>query len=698
MLNEKIYNGDFNAEEIKFLLNYSKFFFKNNNEFLNFELDTNISEYIKLKSSLLVEQTKKLEHIDEASSLFIDYLKNKKRIIFITDSDLDGTCCRALLHSKDIYLKRKFGYKHIFEHYFAIGHTHGITFEHVDKLLKNDTDSEALIVTADNGINSKEEITLIKEKYPNIRIIITDHHLSNEGEGVYDLVDYVLDPEAIDYNTKSCITKVEFNGQIVDTSYSGAHVLFLFLKNTLEILGITDEELLNEMTLIALYSDIGDIINFGPDVFNLFTQNIDNFNNFFFVQKFKDNLDFFNQFPEEFFDYKLSEYISKTITNLNSTRRTNSILFNFNHLSKEEFSLWMKEKFDFDINNDKIITDKKNNSEEDLYKVLSNLNKSAKRIYDYFSEEWDCPFVVDEKDKFNYSFIKEIVPFLLLSNNSHKEKNDTLFVQECFAIVEKMNLVKNGLRQFIVDRDLYIHKKFDFFECFVSKKDAILREILSIQAFVDAHPLKSFLTLAKTSNNEIKGSMRSKNISFKEILLYDNSYKDIIDKYGYDIEILGHDAAAGIFFRRENIDLEEFFMFLEEIKHRLISNGFSKPEYDRNTIDLSLFEKIDSIKILEFIKNNMMLAPHSFIDKYYITFKGEDLIKLFEKKLFIKSSASGTRYLNFKDNNNNTFLYFPKEEELDIYKEAYYKANVDFKYAANLDKVFFEIMFSKEED
>lgn len=692
-----IANEELNDSEINFLSSYFGSFIENNNSFLNFDLneEDNFNEYLKLKDNEIDFPTKKIEHIEDAAGLFIDYLKQKKRIIGIMDSDLDGSCCRGVFNAIDLFLKRTYKYDYVYEHYFAIGHAHGICFEQIDTLLEGDVDSDTLIITADNGINNRREILKIQEKYTKVKIIITDHHLADENEQVFDIVDYVINPEAIGLNQKSEITKVIFNSKEVKTSFSGAHTFYFFMKEVLEQLKIKDENLDREILLIALFSDIGDIINFGPDVLSLFTKNIQHFNNIFFIEKYQKNLDSFNQFPEEHFDFKVNEYISKVITILNSTRRTNSILLKFNSLSKEEFCDWIKDKFTFDNEVDFIVLNKKTKEQVKLYDLLTDLNMSAKKIYNHFSENWKFKTSLEDSKKFNYSYIKEMVVFLLLSNDSNKTKNDSYFLDEAYQIITKMNLIKNGLRAFIVENELYISEKHELFETYFSKRDGVLREILSIQAFIESDGRKSFLTLAQNNPKVINGSLRSKSIDFKHLFNEDPEVQELKKAHGFKIEIFGHTAAAGIFFKKETeFSYDDLSLFLDEFSTILKNRDVKIVEKKKTHIDLVSLANIDFNKMISIIKNKIVIGPNSFLKPFVINFSSKDLTKIFGNRLVIKKAASGTNYMNMRDNNGNTFLFFPNDDFLGFDHDYDFECTVNIKYNSQRRTYFCELMMN----
>lgn len=692
---EKIKNDHIlNEDEVSFLEMFSEDFLKNNQNYLNIDLSNPdvFSKYLALKKQEnLFNNNEKLENVENAAALFIQYLKSKKRIILITDSDLDGTSCRAIATSVDLFLKRKFNYTYIFEQYFSVGHTHGICFSHVDSLLNGDIASDALIITADNGINNRQEVLLIKEKYPNVKIIITDHHIANEGDDVFDYVDHVLNPEAISLNTKSKITKLAFNNDDVKTSYSGAHTFYFLMKELLEQLNITDNELNREMLLVALFSDIGDIINFGPDVMSMFTQNIDYLKELSFIKNYMNKLDSFNQFPDENFDYKVPEYLSKVITMLNSTRRTNSILLQYSSSSENEFSKWLMDKFGFDTSSDLVVLNKKTNDTANILELMNDLNKKAKKIYEYFYSMNENKYNVPEKIHFSYSYIKEMPVLLLLSENLNKNKNDSYFLEEAYSIVNKMNLIKNAFRNFIVDNELYISDKFELFETYFSKKDGVLREILSIQAFIENNPSKSFLTLAQNQENVINGSLRSKSIDFKDLFNNHPKVQDLKDKYEMTIDIFGHSAAAGIFFNKTGITYPILFDFLSEFESILLSEGVILQEADIYQLNPESLLNIDVAKMIEIVKNYFIIGPNSFIKPFTVAISGEKMIDNFGDKLKILTSKTGTKYMNVRDNSGNVFLFFPKEE-IEDFSDLKFITNVNFKYNSRSDSYFCEFL------
>ena len=122
----------------------------------------------------------KIKNIEKATNMFIDSLEKGEKILFITDFDNDGSLAQAIINE---YLEIDSDAQQncVVEYAQSVGgnSNRGLTLEHVELISStqglNENDS-FLIVTADNGINSRQEQKRIQERFPNVKIIITDHH------------------------------------------------------------------------------------------------------------------------------------------------------------------------------------------------------------------------------------------------------------------------------------------------------------------------------------------------------------------------------------------------------------------------------------------------------------------------------------------------------------------------------------------
>lgn len=167
-----------------------------------------------------------IPYVDDAASILVDNIQSKKKTLFITDSDNDGSFAQAGL----LEFCGKVNADNLFVEYSqALSKTthHGFTKE----LVKNWFDSNKFdynepvdIVTADNGINSVHEQEEILKAFPNVNLIITDHHLPDEKNRVLinDRTVVVNPKVGRDYNDTTDYWK--------NKNISGAHTLMLVLE------------------------------------------------------------------------------------------------------------------------------------------------------------------------------------------------------------------------------------------------------------------------------------------------------------------------------------------------------------------------------------------------------------------------------------------------------------------------------------
>lgn len=125
----------------------------------------------------------KIPDIDKAADILFKHIKSNSVIFFCIDLDHDG-CSSGVVASLAI--------EHIFNKYqpeahFIISsrkHARGFNNEmltKIDAVMKRDNITQAVIVTADMGTGDEINYSKIKELYPNVDIIVTDHHTVTEN-------------------------------------------------------------------------------------------------------------------------------------------------------------------------------------------------------------------------------------------------------------------------------------------------------------------------------------------------------------------------------------------------------------------------------------------------------------------------------------------------------------------------------------
>ena len=137
-------------------------------------------EIEKIDTAYLDREKEKIANLKEATNMFVDALKKEVKILFITDFDNDGSLAQAVINEY-LEIDKKASENIIVEYAQTVNgnSNRGFTVDHIDLIVQSKgiyQDEEFLIVTADNGINSKEEQQKILSKYPKSKIIVTDHH------------------------------------------------------------------------------------------------------------------------------------------------------------------------------------------------------------------------------------------------------------------------------------------------------------------------------------------------------------------------------------------------------------------------------------------------------------------------------------------------------------------------------------------
>jgi hypothetical protein len=201
--------------------------FSGNYKYAERVLLNKFSEIEKIDGPEVDAYKKKIHNLGKATKMMTDAIDSKIPILFITDFDNDGSLAQAIINE---YLKIDRGAaKNMHVDYAQVVNgnaNRGFTIDLVDKIIQSKgmkVTDKFLIVTADNGINSREEQIKLENKYPNIKILITDHH-NPEPEMV------------IEENDNTIIFNPHFKPTPFFKQYniSGAATVGVLLKNLLE--------------------------------------------------------------------------------------------------------------------------------------------------------------------------------------------------------------------------------------------------------------------------------------------------------------------------------------------------------------------------------------------------------------------------------------------------------------------------------
>ena len=123
----------------------------------------------KILSSELsdLNEARLLPDVDKAAKIIHDYVEAGKKIRIVGDYDVDGVCSTYILYDS---IKR-LGANVSFYIPDRFNDGYGININIIDKAIEDKID---LIITCDNGIAAKEQISYAKAH--GIDVIVTDHH------------------------------------------------------------------------------------------------------------------------------------------------------------------------------------------------------------------------------------------------------------------------------------------------------------------------------------------------------------------------------------------------------------------------------------------------------------------------------------------------------------------------------------------
>ena len=117
--------------------------------------------------------SRELPNVDAAAEVILAAVCAKRKIVIFGDYDCDGVCATAILvrtlsalgADVSAFLPER------------LSEGYGMSEASVARMLKENP-GVGLVVTVDNGINSVENVALLKEK--GVEVVVTDHHLPGE--------------------------------------------------------------------------------------------------------------------------------------------------------------------------------------------------------------------------------------------------------------------------------------------------------------------------------------------------------------------------------------------------------------------------------------------------------------------------------------------------------------------------------------
>jgi hypothetical protein len=527
----------------------------------------------------LEEEIAGIEGYAESIKYISDAIVNKEPILFATDVDNDGSLGQANLNifndtvgglSDNLYIE--------YTKTYPTNSIRGFNLELVDEWVETeniDVSNRFTMITVDNGINSIVEQKRIEEKYPNSVIIITDHHVPNEGiECIRTDQTQIVNPK---YRKGSDIT-----GYFKEKNISGACLIGNICLSVIDnlknksILGlyVSDEKIRENKEQIVTLCTASNMLDYVDTDIRL----------------------------KPLKEYEITKYSSTGVL-LNSSNSLVNIVERNSDLS------FLKDTgVNYKLVEDIISAVK----EQNIYskKLINLYYKTVAKDYEatggdqFFSDllqsigNSDYEHIDDKLTK-NYISLMRPIVFNLSADNG-KDAYQTNILNEMIEVYKglkrKERAIMDELRE-NMDKIVNIHSE-DNITVVTPKSKEILsvfnRKFMS-KAFNFEN--KGFLMFADTDNPEIfSGSMRSK-YKLKDIL---KNKAEIEVSLKIRIEYIGHEVAAGFFVhfeKGEENQKEKLGLFFKWLNKTYIEAA----KYDEDTnleylsVDFESLKHIDSI-------------------------------------------------------------------------------------------------------
>lgn len=478
----------------------------------------------------LEQRKRNIRGLDKSVQKILDALTNNRKVLFLTDNDNDGSMAQSVF--LEFYQALPEEKKNLIHRAYAqpIGSSRGLNIENVDVLMEFsgwDEDEDVLLVTADIGINNRVEQEKIEEKYPNMELIITDHHLPSPKHVIKE-------------NSRTNI----FNPQFKPTDFfkkkniSGADTLAVLLREVLIVWKDEDPSIAVHTTIDSNGNEV-EVDDFEKILFNISE-----------IARWSNLLDYVDA---DIVDMPLRPYSIERALDLRSLLNVSNSMGTFVTLdfSEKDWEGIASSVPDLDVKSIREKVDRVKGLNLYAQKLLtmvlrfSDLQEMSKidvkGFYDILSETLD-----DDMDfeSANPNYIAQLRPHIFRFSAID---NKTPFVNEInehmISLYEDLRRVEKEMVRQLQKIDMLdqiknanstiVYPKSDFLTRLFPRK--LLNKIYNEEnnGF--------FLTLDKTTRGEYSGSMRAI-YPIDEILPDEEKLED---ELGVDIEILGHSKAAG---------------------------------------------------------------------------------------------------------------------------------------------------------
>jgi hypothetical protein len=474
-------------------------------------------EFKEINREDLEKQTKRIHNFKRAMKTIKNYIDSDKKLVFVTDIDNDGSLSQAIIYEFKRLFPEQSKNIHIVYSQNLNGNTNrGFTVDLLEKWADDNNiskDEDFLMLSADNGVNNRDEQEKIEKMFSKCNMVITDHHLPSEEEVIVDNKRTCL------FNPKNKPISV-FKG---DKNISGAHTLGVLLQNT--------------------------ALEYNPEV------NIRNFQNLCFGANLLDyvNTDIRLKPLESYMIDKFSELgallnvnnsMSKIITGDTSIEYVESVIKNIPEIDRDEFMDALSVVEEQNLVAAKLLYIQKEYDGIIDEEVLEKLEKKS-----FYSKSIQV-LVGDEKfEHFNKNYIEQLRPRIYHhAVNGDKSEYEVGIEEAMKDVFKKVQVAEKRLIKEMRKGDIMNTVKLD-------------NSTLMYPKYPEINKLFNRKFLGKVFNEEINGfhamfdgNERSKRTgscrslyNLSDILANTDSLPDYLD-----ISFQGHEKAAGYFVERND--------------------------------------------------------------------------------------------------------------------------------------------------
>lgn len=601
----------------------------------NLELSRNVlfNKLDNISYKDLENEVSKIKNFKESISQIIKYIDSGKKVLFVTDIDNDGSLSQAIiLEFKRLLPEKSKNIEILYTQNIKGNSERGFTLELLEKWSEENNiskDENFLMVSADNGINSRNEQNRIIENFSSCNLLITDHHLPEESISVQE-------------NSRTLI----FNPKYQPTDYfsqnkniSGAHTLGVLLKDVFKNYktDYTNNDLYTldtlchvsnmldyvrsdirfkplEKHIIDKFNGLGPLLNINISISNLIT----------------------NDVPDNFFD-KLQKIIPDADIN-----------------NVVDLIVQIKEQ---NINASKLL--KLHGKHEEVLKCIELYNSDPEKYEEYaFYTAYDDEIFYDDYaesllqndyryEHFNNNYIEQLRPYIFHNSvNPNISSYQSALTEQMTSVYSNISSIEKSLIKELRKGDLMNIVKEDNVTI-IYPKDKEITDVFNRRFFFKLYNEENtgFLAvLNKFEDGQISGSFRGLHKA-KSFALAAKKASDI------ELEFRGHDLAAGVFLKKEGIkesDIVPFSKFLQKVINKLNSEHTDTNQYIQ--IDFSNFDIIKKIneRIRANVNNMKSIDPIIKLNKS-LSFMEKETLKNLSVGQMLKKSKYGytTIDLNF---------------------------------------------------